>query len=141
MMPIDNPASKPIYRLLLVEDYAPLASATEEFLSAAGLEVRIATSGAEALNAAPTFQPEIVLCDLSLPDMSGLDVARALRENPLTKDVLFALHTAVDEVEVRELQRTLTPRVDLVLPKPITMEKVKNLVDKLGIPPGIARSD
>jgi len=51
-------------RLLLVEDYIGLAEATQEFLQSEGLEVRLASTGREALDAAVAFQPDIVVCDL-----------------------------------------------------------------------------
>src|SRR5690348_12760538 len=85
-------------RLLLVEDYAPLAEATAEFLRNETLTVRIAKSGKEALLAAIEFRPQIVLFDLNLPDMSGLDVARALRSNADTKDALLVMHTALSRI-------------------------------------------
>jgi two-component system CheB/CheR fusion protein len=116
-------------RLLLVEDYAPLAEATAELLRDAGLTVRIAESGKEALRVAIAFRPDIVLFDLSLPDMSGLDVARALRSNPDTKDALLAMHTAMSDIDIRTFRSEIPlDEVNLFLPKPLTDEKVATLL-------------
>jgi CheY-like chemotaxis protein len=121
-----------LVRLLLVEDHAVLAEATAEFLSRMGMEVRIAKSGGEALRAVGIFRPEIVLCDLGLPDVSGLDVARALHATAGIRDFLFVLHTALGDTELRSLERHVQgDEVHLCLSKPITEEKIGTLVHKL----------
>jgi CheY-like chemotaxis protein len=119
-------------RLLLVEDHAVLAEATAEFLRRMGIEVRIAKSAAEALIVAEAFSPEIVLCDLGLPDHSGLEVARALRAIVDMGNVLFALHTALSDTEIRILERQIhRDEVQLFVSKPITEEKIATLLREL----------
>ena len=54
-------ASSTVVRLLLVEDHAGLAEAKQEFLQSEGLEVRLASTGREALRVAVAFQPDIVV--------------------------------------------------------------------------------
>src|SRR5215510_14239938 len=93
------------HRVLLIEDHAELAEATAEFMRSEGLEVLIASTGHSGLEMAEAFRPEIVLCDISLPDMTGLDVARALRARPGTKNVLIAMHTALGERDLRTFER------------------------------------
>ncbi len=108
-------------RLLLVEDHAPLAEVTAEFLREGGLEVRIAESGEEALSIAIEFRPEIVLCDMRLPEMSGLAVAHALRGNSDTKHVVIAIQTASSVMEIRALESEIrTDEVNFFFSKPIT---------------------
>jgi CheY-like chemotaxis protein len=111
-------------RLLLVEDHAGLAEATEEFLQSKGFEVRLASSGREALAAAIAFQPDIVLCDLHLSDAAGVDVLRALRRNPAMGRVLLVIHSASWIPPGHDLQ---TPEADLFLSKPIDNEKIAML--------------
>ena len=124
-------ASQPAHRVLLIEDHPDLAVATAEFLRTIGLEVRIASSGHEGLNSAAAFKPAIVLCDLNLPDMEGLDVLRALRLSPATKDALLAIHTAKSDMEIRMFERMQRPEVNLVLSKPLTVEKLDRLLAEL----------
>jgi len=120
------------FRLLLVEDNADLAEVTAEFIHVAGLEVRIASSGQEALELAGVFHPEIVLCDMRLPDMSGLDVLQALRSMESGKDAVLAIYSAVSECDLRLLERTMTPSpVDVFLCKPITRENLDMLRSRL----------
>lgn len=119
-------------RLLLVEDNGPLAEATAKFLRHADLEVRVAESGEEALRTALMFLPEIVLCDVRLPDMSGLDVIHALRSHPDTKNALLAIYSAMSDVDLRALQhKTSSDAVNLFLPKPLSMEKIDRLLAAL----------
>ena len=119
-------------RILLVEDNADLAEVTAEFIRASGPEVRIASSGQEALEMADAFRPEIVLCDMRMPDMSGLDVLKALRSMESGKDVVLAIYSAVSECDLRLLERTMTPSpVDVFLSKPITREALDMLRSRL----------
>jgi CheY-like chemotaxis protein len=113
--------------LLLIEDHADLANATAEFLRLLGLDIQIAGSGNQALKMARAFRPAIVLCDLSLPDMSGLEVVRRLRADPKTKHALFAVCTATDIDEFEDF----ASEVDLFLSKPITKGDVDELLNRL----------
>jgi len=125
--PAHSVPDQPPVRLLLVEDHAGLAEVTAEFLRSAGLEVEFALSGRDALASAVVFQPEIVLCDLNLPDMGGLDVARALRMNPVIRNTLFVIHTGLDDIQVLE-RHVPAPEVNMILSKPIDEEKVERLL-------------
>jgi DNA-binding response OmpR family regulator len=66
--------------VLLVEDDRSIAESVTASLSAAGLEVAHVTTGAAAVDALSLAVPDVVLLDLGLPDMDGLDVARLIRE-------------------------------------------------------------
>jgi len=115
-------------RLLLVEDHAGLAEATQEFLQSEGLQVRIASTGREALVAAVAFQPDIIVCDLNLPDMSGLEVLGALRKNPAVARPLLVIHTSSPTATENRLY---APEADLLMSKPISGEKLAILLSEL----------
>ena len=112
-------------RVLLVEDNEPLAEVTAEFLRNAGLEVQVASTGREALASVVTFGPDIVLCDLRLPDMTGFDIKNALRNSPVTKNALFVIHSAYSETDID----VDVSDGDLFLSKPLTPEKVERLLE------------
>jgi CheY-like chemotaxis protein len=116
-------------RLLLVEDHAGLAEAMQEFLQSEGVEVRLASTGHEALGAAVAFQPDIVVCDLHLPDISGLDVLGALQKNPAVGRALLVLHTSFPTAT--EYRPDAAPEADLFLSKPINDEKLAILLSEL----------
>jgi len=118
--------------VLLVEDNADAAEVTALFIGASGLEVLIASSGQDALEIAGTFHPEIVLCDLTLPDMSGLDVLQAMRSLESIKDALLVIFSARSERDLGLLERTVDPSaVDVFLSKPITREALDMLLSLL----------
>src|SRR5690242_6273534 len=65
--------------ILVVDDEPRIAEICRDYLERAGFKVAIAGSGADALTLARTKQPDLVVLDLGLPAMDGLDVTRALR--------------------------------------------------------------
>jgi two-component system CheB/CheR fusion protein len=69
-------------RVLIVDDNRDGAAALMMFLQSEGHEVAVAHSGAEALEVAAAWRPEVALLDIGMPGMSGYDVARRLRGEP-----------------------------------------------------------
>src|SRR5262245_339185 len=118
------------YRVLLIEDHPPLAEAMADFMQTYGLEVRIASTGKEALRMVSAFRPQIVLCDVNLPDMPGPDLAQSLRATPGAKDALIVIHTAMSERDLTQC-RAINAPVNMFLPKPLTEEKLCGLLSEL----------
>jgi DNA-binding response OmpR family regulator len=85
-------------RILVVEDDVEIAEALRRSLRAEGYEVRSAGDGVEALDVATGFAPDVVVLDLGLPRMDGLDVCRHLRADG---DVSILMLTARAETEDR----------------------------------------
>jgi two-component system KDP operon response regulator KdpE len=91
-------------RVLVVDDERPLLRALAMNLSARGFEVSLAESGTRALTAAAAREPDVILLDLGLPDMSGLDVIRAVREYATTPIIVLSARTgSSDKVEALDL--------------------------------------
>ncbi len=85
-------------RVLVVEDDEDIAQALQRSLRMEGYEVRTAPDGAQGLEQAHAFAPDLVILDLGLPKIDGLDVARSLREQD---DVPILILTARDALESR----------------------------------------
>jgi two-component system, OmpR family, response regulator MprA len=85
-------------RVLVVEDDEDIALALQRSLRMEGYEVRIAPDGEAALDAAGGFHPDLVVLDLGLPKLDGIEVARRLRSGG---DVPILMLTARDGVEDR----------------------------------------
>ena len=66
-------------RILIVEDEPQMRRAVGAGLRANGFEVLIAESGEDALDSVPLTRPDVILLDLTLPGIDGLDVVRQLR--------------------------------------------------------------
>ena len=78
--------------VLLVEDNETIRGAFVILLEESGYRVRAAATGAEALSVAVESQPDLILMDLGLPDLGGLEVTRRLKADPRTSDsVIVAL--------------------------------------------------
>ena len=83
--------------VLIVDDEQDLAGLIDFNLRAAGFSTRVASTGDAALAAAREQHPDLVLLDLMLPDMSGVEVCRQLRAGATTRDVLIVMLTAKGE--------------------------------------------
>lgn len=66
-------------RVLVVDDEPSVADVCHEYLAGEGYEVTVAASGEEALRLIPTLQPDVILTDINLPGLSGLEVMRQAR--------------------------------------------------------------
>jgi DNA-binding response OmpR family regulator len=85
-------------RVLVVEDDDEIAQVLQRTLRMEGYEVRIAPDGEVALDTAASYVPDLVLLDLGLPKLDGIDVAKRLRG---ADDVPILILTARDAVESR----------------------------------------
>jgi DNA-binding response OmpR family regulator len=80
--------------ILVVEDEASIASFVSLYLKNAGYEVRAVTTGSAALTQVATDPPALILLDLMLPDLDGIEICRRVRK---TSDVPILMLTARDE--------------------------------------------
>ena len=106
--------------VLVVDDEAVLAEMVSMALRYEGWNITTAADGASAISAARGTRPDAVVLDIMLPDMSGLDVLRQLREHSPHLPVL--LLTAKDAVEYRIAG--LTAGGDDYVTKPFSIEEV-----------------
>ncbi len=81
-------------KILIVEDEVDLRQVVEFNLHSAGHQVLTADSGAEGLRLARQELPDVVLLDIMLPDITGLDVCRQLKSDPQTRKVAVVMLTA-----------------------------------------------
>lgn len=91
-------------RILVIEDDWDILEVLKLMLEDEGHQVATAKHGREALAAvAAASKPfDVVVMDISMPEMSGIEVAQTLRADPKTADVRIAIHTALDERWVRD---------------------------------------
>jgi two-component system KDP operon response regulator KdpE len=82
-----------VIRVLIVEDERPLLRALAMNVTARGYEVTEADTGAKALAAAATGEHDVILLDLGLPDVSGLEVIRAVRAYASTPIIVLSART------------------------------------------------
>lgn len=93
-------------RILLVEDDRFLRRACEAGLRQKGFTVVTAADGVEALAVAQRERPDLVLLDLLMPKLPGIDVLRALKASPETRDIpVLVLSNSSREQDVAEVLR------------------------------------
>jgi DNA-binding response OmpR family regulator len=113
-------------KILLIEDHPGVAEISCRVLRELyGHEVRLATTGAEALKEAAAEVPDLVLVDLNLPDMSGYEVAQKLRgERRFDRTVVVAVTgfgSFVDDHHARQMG------IDAHFRKPMDFEVLEDL--------------
>src|SRR5262245_43005113 len=84
-------------KILIVEDESSLVEVLSYNLQREGYEVAVAKEGREGLRKAQTLLPDVILLDLMLPGMSGLDICRELRASPRTASIAILMLTAKGE--------------------------------------------
>jgi two-component system response regulator MprA len=107
-------------RVLVVEDDPPVRRMLERSLTAEGFDVRVAADGGTALAMAADSAPDLVVLDVTMPGLGGIDVCRRLREKGLSGGVLML--TARDAVEDRV--RGLDAGADDYVVKPFAVAEV-----------------
>jgi CheY-like chemotaxis protein len=83
--------------VLIAEDEEELADLLSGFLKDSGYRVVCAANGAQALSAMDVVHPDVVLCDILMPELDGLSLSRRLAGHPIHKDVPVVLMTALNE--------------------------------------------
>src|SRR5262249_46085241 len=103
-------------RILVVDDNINAADSLATLLELAGHEVRVAYEGEAARLVAEAFKPQVVLLDIGMPGMDGLEVGRLLREKPQTRSALLVAITGWGAPE--DLRRSKEAGFDHHLVKP-----------------------
>lgn len=111
-------------RILVVDDAAGSAKITAHLLEILGHEAAVARDGASAMRCYEQLSPEIVILDVIMPDMSGMDLARRIRSASSKPPLLVAL-TGNDSEELRE--EADEAGFDAYLVKPIAIDQLQDL--------------
>ena len=116
----------PHQRILIVEDLRDAAESLEMLLTLAGHDARIATSGQEALEIAAEHAPDVVICDIGLPDIDGYTLARRLREIPALRATRFVALTGYGQEE--DVHRAHDAGFAVHLTKPVEPERLRRVL-------------
>ena len=123
-------------RILVVDDEPAIREYVTTLLSELGHEILAAADGAEALQLAREKQPHLVLLDIMMPELSGIEVCRQLRADPRTREIRVIVVSAVDAK--RALEESIIAGADDFLAKPIhaleLMVRVRSILRVRNIP-------
>jgi CheY-like chemotaxis protein len=122
---LPSPANRRL-KVLVVDDNVDLVQMLQVAIQDMGHEVRNALDGRSAISAALSYQPDVILLDLGLPIVSGLDVARELRRHPETKHTGLVALTGWGQEEDR--RNTSEAGFDYHLTKPTAPEELEGVL-------------
>lgn len=119
------------FRALVVDDNVDSASAIAKLLQLYGHDARCAFDGASALTIAQQFEPDLILLDISLPDIDGYEVLRRLREQTFASRPIVAAVTGFGQPEDRI--RTQEAGFDHHLVKPFGPDDLMKMLGSPGL--------
>jgi two-component system cell cycle response regulator DivK len=123
-------------RILVVEDNELNMKLLNDVLEAHGYEVMSTSRGEVAVEWARQHRPDLILMDLQLPDMSGLDATRQLKADEDTKDIPVIAVTAF--AMAGDEKKALDNGCDAYVAKPIVLKNFLNLIGAfIGAPEGL----
>jgi two-component system, OmpR family, response regulator MprA len=118
-----------VERILIVDDEAPVASLLALALSQEGYEVARAADGMDAMNRLHAFKPDVVIMDIMMPRLDGVQTTRLLRRNRNHADVVIIALSARTDEAAREAMREAG--ANLYMRKPFTIARLVTHVREL----------
>ncbi len=113
--------------ILIIEDQEPLRVLYESVLRKYNNETTFTTTGEAGIEAALRDKPDLVILDLLLPGIPGIEVARRLQESGILPDVPLIITTALDELDAQSIADSLNATA--VLNKPFNIESILSTVN------------
>jgi CheY-like chemotaxis protein len=116
-------------KILLVEDNSDLSDLLSVYLHSLGYETSRARTSAQGISKALAEVPDLIITDLNLPDMTGVDAAAILKQDPATSDIPIVLLTATTVGEWKD--KAFNAGVAEYLIKPISPLELANVLRRL----------
>ncbi|MEW6491708.1 MAG: response regulator [Cyanobacteriota bacterium] len=107
--------------VLVIEDDETLRSNLFEFLEMEEFNVLSAQDGCSGLQLAQEIKPNLIICDINMPNLNGFEVLKKLREDVTTAKIPFIFHTS--ETDSDSHRRAMQLGANAYLTKPVTLEK------------------
>ncbi len=120
----EKPAS-----ILVVDDDPEIVTMLSTRLGKRGFKITTAEDGKKALELAKRDKPDIVLLDVMMPGKSGWEVARALKQDPVTQDVKIVMVSAIGE-KTNEITAPIYG-ADAHIDKPFEFERLERVINDL----------
>lgn len=128
-----NSNSDALKKILLVEDDNYLADVYKTRLIEEGFDVKHIADGEGAVSLAVTYKPDLIVLDIMMPKVSGFDVLKDLRQNPVTQKTKVMMVTARASDEDRKKAEELKVDDYLVKSQVIISDLVERIKQHLGI--------
>lgn len=119
-------ALTPALRILVIDDNVDAAESLAMLLELNGHTTRFAHDGASGVQCATTFKPDVVLSDIGLPDISGYEVAKALRKDPTGRAMLLIATTGWGQEKDKDMAKAAG--FDKHFTKPLDFQALKRFL-------------
>ena len=117
------------YRILLIDDEADILEFVKYNLERDGYEVSTASNGAEGLEVALKVKPHLILLDMMMPVLDGIETCKAIRQSPVLKNVMVVFLSAVGTEET--MVQGYGAGADDYINKPIKMNVLRSRVQAI----------
>lgn len=125
-----NSSSTGTSRILIADDNEPNRELLEVYLADVDCEIATAVDGADTLEKVVAFKPDIILLDIMMPKLSGFEVCQQLKADPVTRQIMVLMVTALGELG--DIERAVEAGTDDFLSKPVNkIELVKRVENML----------
>ncbi|MDD5687404.1 MAG: response regulator [Elusimicrobia bacterium] len=119
-------------KILIIEDEKKIIQLLKINFIGEGYEVEEANSGEEGLKKVNIFKPDLIILDVMLPQMSGWEVCKNIKNNPAYKDILVVILTA--STQKSDMNKAVSAGADGFFGKPFEIDfitgKIKELFEK-----------
>src|ERR1700720_2221001 len=115
-------------RILIVEDHKDSRDVLVALLQFSGYQITEAGTGLQALEKARSEKPDLIVMDLQLPGMMGIEAAKILKEDKSTAHIPIIAYTALLNENLKE--EALKVGMESFLEKPASMELIKQTIQK-----------
>ncbi len=115
-------------KILIIDDYSPLLEEMAEFLEMEGYQVETAKNGAEGVQKALLHTPDMILCDILMPELDGYHVYQVISKIPQLSAIPFIFITA--KATPDDYRKGLDLGVDDYLTKPFTLVQLLSTIEK-----------
>jgi CheY-like chemotaxis protein len=128
---------EPTPLILLAEDNPITTKAVTDFLRYKGYQVETAADGAQALTMAHALQPALILMDMQMPDMDGLEATRRLRADQMLSTIPVIALTAL--AMPNDQARCAAAGVNAYLSKPVSLSHLQSTIERFLVAPASNR--
>ena len=123
------------HRILIADDNAANRELLEAYLVGFDCEIETAVDGQDTMDKVASFHPDLVLLDIMMPQLSGFEVCKQLKDNQETERVMILMVTALNELG--DIERAVDAGTDDFLTKPVNkvelFKRVQNMLKLKGV--------
>ncbi len=116
-------------RILIADDNASNVELLEAYLAGVNCEIAVAVDGRDTLAKVDSFQPDLILLDIMMPKLSGFEVCKLIKQDPIKRRIMILMVTALNQQG--DIERAVAAGADDFLQKPVNKLELLKRVDNM----------